>query len=61
MTSYEQLVAARLKQEFEEFDNSSQQTGQAVLDRYWQAKLDEEAAYRRMIRELNPTGLRIWG
>jgi hypothetical protein len=58
--TYEQIAAAQLRKEAEALENNSQATGQAMLDRYWQSKLDLEAEHRRMMRELNPTGLRIW-
>jgi hypothetical protein len=35
-------------------------SGQAQLDHWWRTKLEMEAEERRLRRELNPTGLKIW-
>jgi len=58
--TYEQRTAAQHRKEVAEFENP-QATGQAILDRWWSARLDEAAEQRRLMEELNPTGLRIWG
>jgi hypothetical protein len=58
--TYEQRTAARLRQEVQQFENNPQAVGQQILDRLWQARLDEAAEHQRLMRELNPTGLRIW-
>ena len=49
----------RIAQELVEFD-TPQARYQAVLDRWVQSERDSEAEYRRLMRELNPTGLKIW-
>ena len=59
--TYEQRAAAQLHKEIQEFEGNPQATGQAILDRLWQARLDEAEEQRRLMRELNPIGLRIWG
>jgi hypothetical protein len=41
-------------------NNNPQAVGQAILDRIWQARLDQADEARRLERELNPTGLKIW-
>jgi hypothetical protein len=58
--TYEQIAAAQLRREIAEFENNNQATGQAVLDHWWRSKLELEAEERRLRRELNPTGLRVW-
>ena len=49
----------RLAEEMREAD-TPQARYQAVLDRWVQSERDSEAEYRRLMRELNPTGLKIW-
>jgi hypothetical protein len=58
--TYNQRMARRAQQELAEFENNPQATGQAILDRWWQSQRDDAAEYRRRMRELNPTGLKIW-
>ena len=58
--TFAQRTSKRVQQEYAEFHADAQRTGQAQLDHWWQSRLDEEAEYRRLMKELNPTGLRIW-
>jgi hypothetical protein len=51
----------RLKAEVEAFEADKQAQGQAQLDAFWRSKIEAELEYRQLLRELNPTGLRIWG
>jgi hypothetical protein len=57
----EQRLSAKIRKDIEAFENDPVAKAQAVIDRWWQSRLDEAAERRRMMRELNPTGLRIWG
>ena len=49
----------RIAQELAEADEPRNRA-QAQLDRWVQSERDVEAEYRRLMRELNPTGLKIW-
>jgi hypothetical protein len=57
--TYQQRLAARLQQEYAELDDPVVKV-QLQLDRWWQSERDEAAEYHRLMRELNPTGFKIW-
>jgi hypothetical protein len=58
--TYEQIVQRRRQAAVDAFENDPVARQQHLLDRWWQEKLDAAADHRRMMRELNPTGLKIW-
>jgi hypothetical protein len=58
--TYEQRLERRRQAMFDEFEADSRAKKQAVLDRWWQQRRDEAEEHRRFLRELNPTGLKIW-
>jgi hypothetical protein len=57
---YDQRLTAKIQKDIAAFESDRVAKGQAVLDRWWQERLDAAAEHRRMMRELNPTGLKIW-
>jgi len=57
--AYQRNVNKRIAEELAEADEPRNRA-QAQLDRWVQSERDVEAEYRRMMRELNPTGLKIW-
>jgi hypothetical protein len=58
-SAYNRNVNKRMQEELAEF-NTPQARYQQALDRHWEAQRDLEIEYRRMMQELNPTGLKIW-
>jgi hypothetical protein len=58
--TYDQRLTAKISKDLEAFESDPVAKGQAVLDAWWQRRLDEAEERRRMMRELNPTGLKIW-
>jgi hypothetical protein len=58
--TYEERVQRRRQAAFDEFEADSRAKAQAMLNHWWQEKLDAAEEHRRLMRELNPTGLRIW-
>jgi hypothetical protein len=58
--TFEQIVQRRRQAAVDAFEADGRAKAQAVLDRWWQQKRDEEEAHRKLMRELNPTGLKIW-
>jgi hypothetical protein len=58
--TFDQRLTAKISKDLETFESDPIAKGQAVLDAWWQRRLDEAAEHRRMMRELNPTGLKIW-
>jgi hypothetical protein len=58
--SYEQRVRRRRQAALDEFEADGRAKAQAVLDAWWQERLNAAADYQRMMRQLNPTGLKIW-
>jgi hypothetical protein len=58
--SYEQRRQRRQQAMIDEFSADSRAKRQAEIDRFWQARIDDEEEYRRRMRELDPTGLKIW-
>jgi hypothetical protein len=56
---YTRRLQRRIEEGLRELDTPRARY-QAQLDRFWQNKLDEAAEHRKMMRELNPTGLKIW-
>jgi hypothetical protein len=58
--SYEQRIGKRMRDEVAEFEADKRAQAQQQLDWWWQNRLDLEAEHRRMMKELNPTGLKIW-
>jgi hypothetical protein len=52
-------VSKRMAAEFAELEDPII-SGQLQIDHWWRTKIEMEAEHRRMMRELNPTGLRIW-
>jgi hypothetical protein len=58
--TYEQRVERRRQAAIDAFENDPVARQQQVLDRWWQEQLDAAAQHRRFMRELNPTGLKIW-
>ena len=59
--THDQRLSALIRKQIEAFESDPVAKAQAVLDKWWQARLDDEAEHRRLMRDLNPTGLRIWG
>ena len=57
--AYQRNVNKRMAEELAEADEPRNRA-QAQLDRWVQSERDVEAEYRRLMRELNPTGLKIW-
>jgi hypothetical protein len=57
--TYQRNVNKRMAEELAEADEPRNRA-QAQLDRWVQSERDVEAEYRRLMRELNPTGLKIW-
>jgi len=57
--AYNKKVNKRMAAELAEVEDPII-SGQLQLDRWWQLRLDDAAAYRKMMRELNPVGLLIW-
>jgi hypothetical protein len=57
--TYQRNVNRRIAEELREADEPRNRT-QAQLDHWVQSERDVEAEYRRLMRELNPTGLKIW-
>jgi hypothetical protein len=57
--AYQRNVNKRIAEELAEADEPRNRA-QAQLDRWVQSERDVEAEYRRLMRELNPTGLKIW-
>jgi hypothetical protein len=58
--TFDDRLSAKIQKDIEAFERDPVARGQAALDRWWQQKLDAVEDHRRMMRELNPTGLRIW-
>ena len=56
----EQRTAKRLRQELAAFEADQRAQVQQRIDWWVQSQRDVEAEYRRLMRELNPTGLKIW-
>jgi hypothetical protein len=56
----EQRAGKRMRDEVAEFEADQRAQAQAQLDHWWQSKLDLEAEHRRMMRQLNEFGLKIW-
>jgi hypothetical protein len=54
-TNYHKRIAREVAEA-----NEPRNRAQAQLDRWMQSQLDLEAEHRRLMRELNPTGLKIW-
>ena len=50
----------RLAREADEFQSDPRAQAQRRIDTWVQSQRDLEAEYRRLMRELNPTGLKIW-
>ena len=57
--TYQRNVNRRIAEELREADEPHNRA-QAQLDRWVQSERDVEAEYRRLMHELNPTGLKIW-
>jgi hypothetical protein len=57
--AYQRNVNRRIAEELAEAD-TPRNRAQAQLDHWVQSERDAEAEYRRLMRELNPTGLKIW-
>jgi hypothetical protein len=58
--SYEARTGKRMCDEVAEFEADKRAQAQAQLDHWWQGQRDLEVEHRRMMKELNPTGLRVW-
>jgi hypothetical protein len=58
--TFDQRLTAKISKDLEAFERDPRAKAQAVLDAWWQRRLDEAAEHRRMMQELNPTGLKIW-
>jgi hypothetical protein len=58
--TYEQVVAAQQRKEIDAFEADPIAQQQAHLDWWVQTQRDDAAAYRQMMRELNPVGLLVW-
>ena len=56
----EQRTAKRLREELAAFENDRRAQIQQRIDHWMECQRDVGAEYRRMMRELNPTGLKIW-
>ena len=56
----EQRTARRLREEVAAFESDRRAQTQQRIDWWVECQRDVEAEYRRLMRELNPTGLKIW-
>jgi hypothetical protein len=56
----EQRAGKRMRDEVAEFEADKCAQAQQQLDWWWQNKLDAAAEERRMMKELNPVGLKVW-
>jgi hypothetical protein len=58
--TFEGRLQRRRLAAMDEFEADGRAKAQAVLDAWWQEKLDAAAEARRREHELNPFGQRIW-
>jgi hypothetical protein len=58
--TFDQRLSAKISKDLEAFEADPVARRQQQIDRWWQERLDAAAEHRRMMQELNPTGLKIW-